>query len=232
LVSIEQFRESFLEKLKSPLFADSDSDTSRPSGTSVATKELRKRRGYDVFTEKFLASIYEILLEYCQLRDEQRRVRGIAKKINPKLAVLRNEMKAVQAMAKKVESLERNPQARSLAEARNRLRAALQNYESDIRRQQDCFNAMVNPAVRKTTLGRVQFENVLKLDKYSLATLRKKAPEYWVCERLNQVLARTMQPLGISDMTRYRVISALLEYVGLNIKPITFKQHRPKKDRE
>jgi hypothetical protein len=228
VISFEEFHKSFLGTLQSPLFADSE--TSKPSGISAATKELRKKRGYDIFTKGFLRSIYKILREHSELRDEQPRVQGTAKKLNLKLAALRNEMVAVQAMKRSLGKSEPNTKDLPLAEGRNRLRAALLDYESEIRKHQEYFNSMVNPAVRKTTLGRVRWEPVLKLDKYSLPTLKKKAPDQWLYERLDQILKRKMQPLRISKMTRYRVMSALLESVGLEIKPITFKQHRRRSD--
>ncbi len=224
VTSFEEFHKSFLGKLQSPHFGDPP--YSEPNKPSAATKELKKRGGYAIFTQEFLSSIYQILYEYCQLKDVQPHVNGSAKHANRKLAALWNEMKAVQAMKRSLEKSERNTLGLPLAEGRNRLRTALLDYESEIRRHQEYFNSLVNQAVRKPALGQVRWEPVLKLDKYSLPTLKKKAPDQWVYDRLDQILEREMQPLRISKMTRYRVMSALLESVGVKVKPITFKLHR------
>ena len=226
MVSFKKFHESFQQKLQSPLFADSE--TSKPGETSAATKELRKKGGYDIFTKKFLRSLYQTLREYSRLKGEQSRVCKKAKNINPKLAEMWNELKAVETMKRRLENLDFKSEPGPLTQGRNRLKAAILDYESEIRREQDRLNSMVNPAARNSRLGRVRFEPVLRGDKYYLPTLKKKAPDHWVYDRLDQSLAAAMQPLGISDITRYRIMSALLESVGVNIKPITFKQHPPR----
>jgi|SRR5579862_6366356 len=222
LISFDDFQKSFLGKLGSPDFGNLP--YSEPNEPSAATKELQKKRGYDIFTREFLSSIYQILCEHDGLKKEQIVVRATATELNPKLAALRNEMVAVQAIKKRLEDSESNIKGLHLAEARNRLNAALLDYESEIQKRQAYFNSMVNPAARNPNLGKVRFEPVLKPDKYSLPTLKKKAPDQWLYRQLDQTLEAEMQPLHISAATRYRVMSALLETVGVDIQPITLKQ--------
>ncbi len=228
LISFDDFQKSFLGKLGSPDFGNPL--YSEPGKPSAATKELRKKKkkfGYDIFTPDFLHSLYQILCEHDGLKKELIVVRATATELNPKLAALRNEMVAVQAMKKRLEESESNINGLHLAEARHRLNAALLDYESEIQKRQAYFNSMVNPAVRNPNLGGVRFEPVLKPDKYSLPTLKKKAPDQWLYRQLDQILEAEMQPLRISAATRYRVMSALLETVGVDIQPITLKQMFP-----
>jgi hypothetical protein len=229
VVSFDNFRTAFLFNLHSPLFADSDNSRPVNAGISAATKELRKKNGYAIFTAAFLESIYEILTEHSELKDEQAQVKESAKKLNSKLAAMQNEMAAVRAFSAHLERLAGNTAASALANCRYRLQTALVDYEAEIRRNQEHFNSLVNPAVRKRALGKVRWEPALKLDNYSLQSLEKKAPDKWVYEQLDEALKREMWQ--ISAITRYRVMSALLEAVGVNIQPITFKLHRRRNNR-
>jgi hypothetical protein len=226
--SFEEFETDFLQKLHAASFGDAP--YGEPNAVSAATKELRRKQGYDIFTKTFLRSIYQLLCEHSRLAQEQLRVHEIKKQVNPKLVTLLNQMEAVQAMKRSIERSEPRMQDLPLTETRGRLKEALLDYESDIRKYQDYFNSMVNPAVRKAALGKVRWEPVLKPDNYSLSSLKKKAPDKWIYDKLDQMLTMKMEPLRISKITRYRVMSALLQSVELDIKPITFKLHRRRRN--
>ena len=103
---------------------------------------------------------------------------------------------------------------------------ALSKAESELRETRQFLSAMLHPAQRKAPAQKVRWEHALKSHKYDLPTLGAKAPDKWLYETLNRSLMERLQRSKITDITRYRIMTALFQAFGLPpIKPTTFEEY-------
>jgi hypothetical protein len=222
--SFEEFKRAVLENLQSPLFAESSS--SKPSQLSPATKELKRKEAYPHFTDGLLRASYQLLGEHLRLVVEQQHIRDIRKEYIPKLITLRNTGMTIASVKKRLEQLAEK--MRGLVELKfwKRANDALSDWEGEVYEYHRLLSSLLHPALRQPpALSKVRWEALFKDYKYELPSLKKKAPDQWLYDALNEMLEKKLAKLELTKMTRYRIMSALLKPFGLNVQPITFKLH-------
>jgi hypothetical protein len=221
-LTFEEFQRAFLLELNSDRFAESPN--SRPGAKQSATaKEFRRTGAICRFDEDFLRSIYQLVAEHSRLLDERRRISDIRQESVPSLVRLRNAMKTVVSVKKQLAEVEKNIQGLADPEVWRQVKAVLAGLESEIRTKQDSHTSRLHPLDRDPPAIKVKWEPVLKGHNYSLASLKKKAPDQWLYQVLNDTLESRLVGLRISKMTRYRIMSAVLKPFGLNVQAMTFK---------
>jgi hypothetical protein len=223
MLPFESFRKIFLDNVRSKTFAEESFP--EPGAQSPAAKELRKSGADSAFSDNFLRSIHRLLREYFRLVNEQSVVRGIKKKNSAKIIKLGDALRTVQAVRARLKMVEANTRELISWEVWPRVQQALEDCESSVRNIREYWMAEIHPTERDFIFPKVKWELVLKPYNYELATLKKKAPDQWLYETLNARLEEKLKPFKISDMTRYRIMSALLAPDGVNVKAITLKQY-------
>jgi hypothetical protein len=227
MVTFEEFQKAFLGNLRSREFAREP--YSQRGAKSPAAKELELKRAYDVFSHPFLMSVYRLLIEHSRLANEQRKIDELAKRNRIKLIKLGNAIETVMAVKKRLRGVQGNTQGLIEPEVWERVQRALSDCESEVRKAQVYWASVLHPDKRGAYSSKVRWEHVLKLYKYDLPSLKKKAPDQWLYQTLNDELIKALAKSKISAMTRYRIMSALLSAFGLKAEPGTLKSYCPSK---
>jgi hypothetical protein len=142
------------------------------------------------------------------------------------LVKLRNAQKSIKAVKARIGQLRRNTAGLVSPEVWDKLIEALSSTESELREEQQFLSATLHPSQRKPPAQKVRWEHALKSHKYGLPTLGAKAPDNWLYEALNCRLMERLAPSNLTDMTRYRIMTALFQAFGLPpIQPNTFRLH-------
>jgi hypothetical protein len=231
MVSFESFQAAFLAQLSADHFGG-DPEEIEPGTLSAAAKELKNKRAHPLLSAPdFLISMYRLVQEHDRLVNEQPKIRSGTRDATPMLTKFLNARRSLSSIRRRLKVVQDNIGSFLDPGMWARLYAALDNFESDVHEREKSFVANLHPAERQPHHMKPKFENVLKPYDYSLATLRKKAPDQWLYENLYSALVLTPRQRRISAMTRYRIVAALLSAAGLTVKPITIKQHFQAKKR-
>jgi hypothetical protein len=222
MTTYREFRDNFRKAISSRDFGAEP--YSEPGAQSPAAKELEKTKTHTLFTENFLRSLYLLLREHSRIVNERPKL-GTLRSMNvPKLVKLRNAQNSIKAVKTRIGQVQRNTAGLVAPEAWERVMDALSNAESELREMQQFLSAMLHPAQRRAPSQKVRWEHVLKSHKYALPTLGVKAPDKWLYEALNRRLTEKLAPSKISDMTRYRIMTALFQAFRLKpVQPNTFR---------
>ena len=231
MVSFESFKAAFLAQLSGDHFGGDPQDI-KPGKLSAAAKELKRKQTHPLLSApEFLNSMYRLLQEHHRLVDEQQKIRSGTQDATRTLTKFLNARRSLSSIHRRLKVVQDNMGRLLDLGIWARLYAALDNFESEVHEREKSFVANLHPAERKPYQLKPKFENVLKSYNYSLATLKKKAPDQWLYESLDSALVLALHRCRISAMTRYRIMSALLSAAGVIVKPITIKQYFQEKRR-
>jgi hypothetical protein len=220
--SFEKFLNLFLTDLQSPTFG-AEPHSQQPGTRSPAAKELDRNGVRDVFTRSYLKSVYNLLNEHARLKREQGRIHNLTRQNSRKLVKLRNAIRTVTSAKGRFKTVEKNTQGIVDPAVWERVQRVLSDCEAEMQSCEEYLASMLHPAERRSYASKVRWEPILKLYDYKLQALKKKAPDQWLYGTLNNRLVKKLAKLKISDMTRYRIMSAVLLTCGIDVKPTTFK---------
>ena len=231
MVSFESFQAAFLAQLSADHFGGVPEDI-EPGTLSAAAKELKTKRTRPLLSAPgFLMGIFRLVSEHDRLVAEQRNIRSGTHTSRPILTRFLNARRSLKSIHRKLEVVQGNMEGLLEPALWARFYVALDDFEYEMHEREKSFVADLHPAERKPYQLKPKFENVLKSYNYSLATLRKKAPDQWLYESLDSALVLALRRCHISAITRYRIMSALLSAAGVIVKPITIKQYFQEKKR-
>ena len=229
MTTYREFRDNFRKAIRLRDFGAEP--YSEPGAQSPAAKELEKTKTYTLFTENFLRSLYLLLREHSRNVNEQPKLGTLRSTNVPKLVKLRNAQNSIKAVKARIGEVQRNTAGLVPPEVWDKLIEALSSTESALREEQQFLSATLHPSQRKPPAQKVRWEHGLRSHKYGLSTLGAKAPDKWLYEALNRRLMEKLSPSKISDMTRYRIMTALFQAYRLKpVQPTTFKDYfQPKR---
>lgn len=175
--------------------------------------------------DQFMRNIYRLIEESERLTAERPKAKKVTRDTRPTLTKLRNVRKTVQIVRRKFSLRQTSTGTAIHAEVWGRLYQALDAFEDEVREKEQHLVGNLHPEERKPHDTPPRFEALVRTFHYPLKSVRKKASDQWLYESLNTTLIETLSGKGISDMTRYRLISAFLSASGREVKPITLKQY-------
>lgn len=228
----DQFSKRFMKEIRRRHFGASPYET-RQYELSPGAKELRHTNARPVLeTNKFLRLTFGLIRESVRLEAEQSRVSEITKETSPKISSLRDAQKSLKSMAKGTGDVHRRMAnlvgwdiKKHLQTATNELTLAIDKLEHIER----TLTSGLHPASKvPPAYKRSQWEVLIMRFDYELETLHKKAPRHGLYEELASELQRIFDAtkITISDITRYRIIAALVTASGIGpINPATVKQY-------
>jgi hypothetical protein len=226
MVSFSSFRDAFLRDLASSEFGE-EPDTILPGSFSPAAKELREKKA-DIPLSKsnFLKSIHQMLNERERLAKEQAQVRVAAAELRPVIVKLRSAQKTMATVEHKLGNLIASLKLIDL-ESFYQAIERIKDCRAQLRAREGELLLTLHPSTREKHWIAHGWEPVVKPFKYSLRTLRIKAPDQWLFERMNSEIMQMYEAEGMrmSQMTRYRIMFAIFKAVHVHTPAITIKQY-------
>jgi hypothetical protein len=240
MVTFKEFCGAFLPDIAARDFGDPGSlPELEVDVLSPGAKELQTSGAIAVLRAPSLLHRFHRLLRECErLIKEQDKVRRTSRSASQLITKLRNARKTLKTLQKSV--LRTDGQLEKLMgwKFRDHLYAACKQLElaADLVEELEKTQAStIHPADRrahdkrepKSKYQTSAWKQLIKPYDYDLESLKKKAPQQWLVEALNSALAaRFRGDLELSDLTRYRIITALCQAGGLDpIQALTIKEY-------
>lgn len=226
MISFSSFRDAFLRDLASSEFGE-EPGAIVPGSSSPAAKELRdKKAAAALRRSNFLKSIHQMLKERERLTKEQTQVRVAAGELRPFIVKLRNAQKTMATIEHRLEDLMASLKFIDL-ESFYQARERIKDCREKLRVREGELLLTLHPSMREKHWTAHGWEPILKPFRYNLPTLRIKAPDQWLLDTMNSTIIQMYEANDkrISDMTRYRIMSAIFKAAQLRISAITIKQY-------
>jgi hypothetical protein len=241
IAKFSTFRDEFLNALSLSDFGEEKIDSTSSDKKSAGAKEIERTGVYRVLrVVTFLRPIHRLMRECIRLTEEQKRIRQLSSKSGRAIKKLRNVQATLQRMQAGVEDVENRLKeiaALDLRELLYKVRKDLELIQADVSDLEKSHVARIHPQLRakhdKTSPHQLKFElprwkSLLPPYEYPLSSLKKRATQQWLVEKLYRVLRKRLKErdMKLSKATRYRVISALMDAGGLpHVAPDTIKEY-------
>ena len=237
--TFQTFQHKFLREMSSPHFGDDIYSVDQYSKTAGA-KELEKTGAKDILSkDTFLRCAHKLLREYARLINEQKQVRQVSADMGRSIKKLRDSQKTLQRLHKNILALDERLGSTLTVACRRHLDKAvteLMFVEDVLRDREKTQSSHIHPALRqkhdrgsqRSKYEVSQFKSLLPSFDYELVSLNGKAPQQWLLITLDSELQTQFKRANpkVSDITRHRVIAAVLKSGGLPaISAETIKQH-------
>jgi hypothetical protein len=238
--TFKSFQQAFLQELSLPYFGEKDIYSVQKGSKSAGAKELEESAAKEILEKTpFLQRIYHLLTEHDRLMPEQKKVRHISAKMGRSVKQFRDAQKTLQSLQKSIRRLDKRLERILTVPCRIHLDKAVRELmfvEDALANAERTRASYIHPerrrkhdrAAAKTKFQVSKFRSLVPEFDYELDSLRKKAPQQWLLTTLDLNLQRYFkrEHKEVTDMTRYRVISAILKSGELEpVLPLTIKQH-------
>jgi hypothetical protein len=229
MATFETFKIEFLRILGQPDFGEAPGSI-LPGKQSAGAKEL-VNSGANIYLQKESSAraLYKLVRKYKQLVEEQPTVRQVSREASRAIAKFRDGQKTLATLGRRVEALDHSFEMDLDWETRDHFYNAIKELESvadkllELEKQQGSAMHSARRQVHDRAVGadlKYQtsgWQTLLPPYDYELEALGKKAPQQWIVETLNSKLISnfTRAKIHVSQMTRYRVLSAVCSAGGI-----------------
>jgi hypothetical protein len=237
--TFEFFRQKFSRELSSDNFGEHKHAVPKHS-KSAGAKVLEKTGVKNVLLKtSFLRRVHHLLKKCARLMKEQAKVRAESANLGRAVKKYRDAQNKLQSLQEDIAELtnrleKSNMLSLPMLEHLNAAVKGLQATEDALCNTEQAIISRIHPDIRrkhdKSAKKKYEFrwKSLLPPYDYDLASLNKKAPEYWLIDTLDSELQRCLirSHKDISKATRYGIISAILKSSGLEpISPSRIKEY-------
>jgi len=229
----ETFRNTFLRLISSPHFGEPREYQPRDANsTSPAYRELQKTgllsslRSVD-----FLLGLHQAVGDHARLEAEKPKVRQVARTARPIVGDYRYAQQRLERIKRELEEFNSKYGKLFEHQVNEHIHSALEHvdvFKCLIADREKRWISRVHTKLRKPKDVPSKWDPLLKDYEYELDSLHVRAADHWLWRvlyhRLGQFNGSTSKQL--SDMTRFKLISAVCEAAGIGrVEPTAIKEY-------
>jgi hypothetical protein len=231
VATFNAFENAFARELSLSHFGE-QKHAVEPTSKSAGAKELDKIGAKKVLlTTSFLRQVHRSLKRCARLLREQNKVRQVSADLGKSIKQIRDAQKTLRELQERIRALGIHLERRMLMgwpylEHLDTAEKELVRVEDLLWERERTEASYIHPERRrkhdksapKTKYETSRFKPLLTPYDYELDSLKTKAPLQWLLESLDLTLQQcfTREHKEVTDVTRYRIISAILKSSGLD----------------
>jgi hypothetical protein len=232
----ETFRDKFLQLISSPHFGDPPHHQQRKTNLkeSVAYRELRKTDlSLQLCSATFLHAFHQLIREHARLETEKQKVRDAASTARAIMGRYRYAQKRLKRIKRELEEFAAKYGDLMEPQIKQPVYSVLQQIETvgaTLREREKVRVSWIYPKLRskKDETSKRDALIILKDYDYDLESLNSRAADQWLWQAVYHQLGllKGNPRRSLSDMTKFKLISAVCEAAGIYpFQPTAIKEY-------